>query len=105
MEGTFPNPARPAAPGQFARIGFAIEERKNALLIPARSVIKLQGLDAVYVIGEGNKIEQRTVTLGPRVQNDVVVENGLKPGEKIVVDGVQKVQPGGTVSPQAPVTK
>jgi membrane fusion protein (multidrug efflux system) len=105
VEATFPNPQGLLRPGQFAKIGFSIEERKNALLIPARSVIKLQGLDVVYVIGPENKVEQRTVTLGARVQNDVVVLSGLKSGEKIVVDGIQKVQPGGTVVPQAPVTK
>ncbi len=105
VEASFPNPQGLLRPGQFAKIGFAIEQRKNALLIPARAVIKLQGLDAVYVIGSENKVEQRSVTLGPRVQNHVVVMSGLRAGEKIVVDGTQKAQPGGTVIPQAAVTK
>lgn len=105
VDATFPNPEGLLRPGQFARVGFAIDTRKAATVIPSRAVMKLQGIDVVYVVGPNNEVEQRTVTLGPRSQNDVVIENGLKPGETIIVDGTQKVQPGGTVIPSQPATK
>jgi membrane fusion protein (multidrug efflux system) len=105
VDATFPNPNGILRPGQFARIGFAIATRKGATVIPSRAVMKLQGIDVVYVVGSGNEVEQRSVTLGPRYKNDVVIDNGLKPGETIVLDGTQKVQPGGTVIPSQPATK
>jgi membrane fusion protein (multidrug efflux system) len=105
VDATFPNPKGILRPGQFARVGFAIDTRKDAAVIPSRAVMKLQGIDVVYVVGPNNTVEQRTVTLGPRYHNDVVIEQGLKPGETIVIDGTQKVQPGGTVVPSAPATK
>jgi membrane fusion protein (multidrug efflux system) len=105
VEGTFPNPQGLLRPGQFARVGFPIEQRTNAVAIPMRAIVKLQGLDAVYVVGPENKVQQRTVTLGPRYKNDVVIETGLKSGETIVVDGIQKIVPGSTVQPASPAAK
>jgi membrane fusion protein, multidrug efflux system len=71
----------------------------NALLVPQRAVTELLGRDFVTVVGTDNKAEQRPVTLGDRVGNLVIVNAGLKPGERVVVEGVQKAAPGTTVSP------
>ena len=69
--------------------------------MPRRAVIELQGLYQVYAVDENNKVVVRSVRLGPVTGNDVVIEEGLGGGETIIVEGVQKVRPGMTVSPRS----
>jgi membrane fusion protein, multidrug efflux system len=96
----FPNPNSLLRPGQFVRIIVTIGTKKGALLVPQRAVNELQSSFQVAVVGVGNHVEIRTVKTGDRFGTLWVIEEGLKPGEKIVVEGVQKVKQGMTVIPK-----
>jgi len=97
----FPNPRNLLRPGQYAKVRATTETHKDALLVPARAVQDLQGTRQVAVVGADNKISMRSVQTGPTMGNLIVVNAGLKPGERIVVEGVQKVRDGITVNPQS----
>jgi membrane fusion protein (multidrug efflux system) len=96
----FPNPERVLRPGQFGRVRAAPEVRRGALLVPQRAVSELQGTYQVAVVGDDGKVAIRAVTVGPRVDSLWVVEQGLHPGERVVVEGTQKVRDGMTVVAQ-----
>jgi membrane fusion protein (multidrug efflux system) len=98
---TFPNPDRVVRPGQYGRARFVLETKRGALLVPQRSVVELQNLYSLAVVGAGNKVEFRNVKVGPRVDSLWVIEEGLKPGEKVIVEGLQKARDGAVVSPKA----
>jgi membrane fusion protein, multidrug efflux system len=98
---TFPNPGRLLRPGQYGRARFESEVKKNALLVPQRAVQELQNLYSLAVVGPDNKVEFRSVKVGPRVDGQWVIEEGLKPGERVVVEGLQRIRDGATVSPKA----
>jgi membrane fusion protein (multidrug efflux system) len=98
---TFPNPDRVVRPGQYGRARFVVETRPGALLVPQRAVTELQNLYSLAVVGDGNKVTFRNVKVGPRVDSLWLIEEGLKPGEKVVVEGLQKVRDGMVVSPKA----
>jgi membrane fusion protein (multidrug efflux system) len=102
----FPNPTNMLRPGQFARVRVLIGTKQGALLIPQRSVMELQGSYQVAVVGNGDKVEMRPVKPGERVGALWVIDEGLKPNERVVAEGVQKVKPGIVVKPRpfAPVT-
>jgi membrane fusion protein (multidrug efflux system) len=95
----FPNPENLLRPGMNARVRVILEEIPGALLVPQRAVTELLGKQFVTVIGAGNKTEQRLVTLGDRIDELWVVKSGLAPGERIVVEGVQKAPAGTIVAP------
>ncbi len=95
---TFANPERLIRPGQYGRIRFVSEVRKGALLVPQRAVQELQNLYSVAVVGPDNKVSFRNAKVGPRVDGLWVIEEGLKPGEKVIVEGLQKVREGSTVT-------
>jgi len=99
----FPNPQRVVRPGQYGRARFVIETKPSALLVPQRAVIELQNLYSLAVVGEGDKVAFRNVKVGPRVDGLWLISEGLKPGEKVVVEGLQKVREGMVVSPKAAV--
>jgi membrane fusion protein (multidrug efflux system) len=95
----FPNPKALLRPGQFARVRLAESIAEGALLIPQKSVMEMQSAKIAYVVNQENKVALRTVTLGDRVGQDYIVTEGLKPGERVVAEGIQKVRPGITVIP------
>ncbi len=97
---TFPNPEQALLPGQFGRVRVKSSERKNAILIPQKAVQELQGLQSVLTVGPDNKVLARSVVTGDRVGERWVIEQGLKPGDRVIVEGLQKAQPGGLVSPK-----
>jgi membrane fusion protein (multidrug efflux system) len=97
---TFPNPDRLLRPGQYGRVRFEIEVRKDALLVPQKAVQELQNLYNLAVVGPDNKVSFRNVKVGPRVDSLWVIEEGLKTGEKVVVEGLQRIRDGATVSPK-----
>jgi membrane fusion protein (multidrug efflux system) len=101
---TFPNPERLVRPGQYGRVRGVTETKAGALLVPQRAVTELQNLYSLAVVGAGNKVEFRNVKVGPRVDGLWLIEEGLKPGEKVVVEGLQKVRDGMVVSPKAAAT-
>jgi len=96
----FPNPGRVVRPGQYGRARFVIETKAGALLVPQRAVAELQNLYSVAVVGSDNKVAFRNVKVGPRVDGLWVIEEGLKPGEKVIVEGLQKVREGSPVNPK-----
>ena len=96
----FDNPERLVRPGQFGRVKFVIEQKKDALLVPQRAVQELQNLYNVAVVGADNKVSFRTVKVGPREGTLWVIEEGLKPGERVVVEGLQRLREGATVNPK-----
>jgi membrane fusion protein, multidrug efflux system len=98
-EAAFPNPGSYLRPGQFARLRVAVAQRENAILIPQRAVQELQGVKTVMVVDAENKVALRTVKLGDKADKDVVVLEGLNSGERVIVEGMQKVRPGGQVNP------
>jgi membrane fusion protein (multidrug efflux system) len=97
----FPNPGNFLRPGQYGKIRVATSIRKDALLVPQRAVAEIQGKYMVAVVGADNKVDMRTVKTAERVDNLWVILEGLKPGERVVVEGVQKVRPGMPVTPKA----
>ena len=94
---SFPNPQNFLRPGQFGRLRAAPEVRRGALLVPQKAVSELQGDYQVAVVGADNKVSIRAVKAGDRVGPMWIVEGGVTPGEQVVVEGLQKVQNGGTV--------
>jgi len=74
--------------------------RKDALLIPQRAVTQLQGGYQVAVVDNNNKIQTRAIKVGDHSGSEWIVEDGLKPGETVVVEGIQRVKPGVTVNPK-----
>jgi membrane fusion protein (multidrug efflux system) len=96
----FPNPGGLLRPGQYGRARFVLETRRNALLVPQRAVQELQNLYNVATVGPDDKLAIKTVTVGPRVENLWVVESGLSPGDRVVVEGAQRVRPGAVVAPR-----
>jgi membrane fusion protein (multidrug efflux system) len=98
--GVFPNPGNRLRPGQYAKVRATMETRTGALLVPQRSVQEMQGTYQVAVVGPDNKVAMRVVKVGPRVGSDWLIEDGLKPGEQVIVEGLQKVRDGATVNPK-----
>lgn len=96
---SFPNPDGLLRPNGFGRVRLMVGKAENALLIPQKAVIEQQGGSAVFVIGEDNKVSQRTVVLGPQFESSIIVTQGLKAGERIIVEGQQKARPGMPVKP------
>jgi membrane fusion protein (multidrug efflux system) len=99
VQASFPNPDKLLRPGLFARIRTQVDVAKDGILVPQRCVTELQGLFRVFVVGDQNKIEERQVTMGPTIDNFWLVKDGLKPGEKVVYEGLQKIGDGATVNP------
>lgn len=97
----FPNPGDILRPGQFARVRALTETKQNAILVPQRSVTELQGSFQVAVVGPDNKVTIRNVKAGERVGSLWVIDDGLKSGERVVIEGVQKVREGQVVTPKA----
>ncbi|HUO33409.1 MAG TPA: efflux RND transporter periplasmic adaptor subunit [Candidatus Acidoferrum sp.] len=100
IAGLFPNPGNILRPGGYGRVRAVTEVEKGALLVPQRAVSELQGSYQVAVVDSQNKVTIQTVVTGDRVGSDWVITDGLKPGERVVAEGVQKVRDGMTVSPK-----
>ena len=101
IQASFPNPETLLRPGLFAKVKANIDVVKDGILIPQRCVTELQGLYSVMVVGEGNKIDRREINVGPTIDEFWLIMEGLKPGEKVVYEGLQTVRDGIVVNPQA----
>jgi membrane fusion protein (multidrug efflux system) len=99
VRGEFSNPGNVLRPGQYARIRAVTELRKSAVLIPQQAVSELQGVYQVGVVGADNKVTIKAVKLGPQSGDMWVVESGLQAGDNVVVDGLQRIKTGMTVTP------
>ena len=100
IEALFDNPDNLLRPGQFARVHAVTESLKGALVVPQRAVQEVQGNYQIAVVGPEDKVEIRTVKVGPRYEESWVITDGLKLGERVVAEGVQKVRPGAKVQPK-----
>jgi membrane fusion protein (multidrug efflux system) len=100
LQAVFPNPGNVLRPGQYARIRAITKTAKGALLVPQRAVTEQQGSYQVAVVSSNNTVEIRPVRVGERVGTQWIIENGLKPGERVVAEGTQKVRPGAIVNPK-----
>jgi membrane fusion protein, multidrug efflux system len=99
VEALFPNPDKLLKPGQFGRVRAVVEERPDAILVPQTAVQEIQGAKSVFVVGADDKVALRSVTLGERIGDLIIATRGLEPGERVIVEGVQKVRPGIQVKP------
>jgi RND family efflux transporter MFP subunit len=95
---TFPNPGARLRPGQFGKVRFVPDTVKNALVVPQEAVAELQGSFQVAVVDQDNKVSIRPVKMGERIGAMWQVTEGLKPGDKVVVQGLQKAREGSTVA-------
>jgi membrane fusion protein, multidrug efflux system len=103
--GLFPNPGNVIRPGQYAKVRAVMEVRRGAVLIPQRAVNELQGIYQVAVVGAGNKAEVRMVKPGARVGTDWMIDEGIRAGESVVIEGFSRVKDGQAVTPlPAPAT-
>lgn len=100
LRGQFPNPEALLRPGQFARVRFAIEQRPNAILVPKEAITQTLNAKGVMIVGDDSKVSLKTVTVDGDYEQFSIVHSGLQAGEKVIVEGLQKVRPGMTVAPQ-----
>ena len=99
--GSFPNPNNLLRPGQFGRVIAEMGTQKSALLVPQRAVTELQGSFQLAVVGSDNKVSIRPVKVGPTIGKMLIIQDGVKPQERVVVEGLQKVKDGSVVTPKA----
>jgi membrane fusion protein (multidrug efflux system) len=99
VQASFPNPELLLRPGQFAKVRIKARVAKDAILIPQRCVMEVQGLHNVLVVNAENTIETRDIKVGSKVGSLWLITEGLKPGEKVVFEGLQKVKDGAAVNP------
>lgn len=97
--GIFPNPGSVLRPGQYAKVRAVVKVRKGAILVPQRAVNEMQGAFQVAVVGADDKAQVRTVKAAERVGSLWIIESGLSPGERVVVEGFSRVKTGTTVAP------
>src|SRR5262249_19707134 len=98
--GLFPNPDSVLRPGQYGRVRTALRIQEGALLVPQQAIFDLQGTRQLAVVGSDDKVSIRPVTVGETFGHDWIVRAGVKPGERVVVEGIQKVRPGMQVDPK-----
>ena len=96
----FPNPGNVLRPGQYAKVRAVMSSIPGAVVVPQRAVNELQGNFQVAVVGADNKVSIRTVKPGVKTGSIVVITEGVQPGERVVVEGLQKVKAGMTVTPK-----
>ncbi len=98
LQALFPNPGNVLRPGQFGRVRMRRRDvGTGALVVPERALIQVQGAYSLAVVGEGDKVQLRRVDVGPGAEGARIVNSGVQAGERVVVDGVQKVSDGATV--------
>jgi membrane fusion protein, multidrug efflux system len=100
VKADFPNPGPMLRPGQYARVRVTTDVERGALVVPQRAVQDLQGMAQLTVVGAEDKVEVRTVTTGARWGTLQIVTQGVTAGERVVVEGFQKVRPGAVVAPK-----
>ena len=100
LAGLFPNPQNVLRPGGYGKVRAAVRLQRDALLVPQRAVSELQGGYQVAAVDDANKVSIRPVKVGDRVGNQWIIADGLKPGERVIAEGVQKVRAGMLVAPR-----
>jgi RND family efflux transporter MFP subunit len=100
IAGLFPNPGNILRPGGYGKVRAAVRLQQDALLVPQRAVSELQGSYQVATVDDKNKVSIRAVKVGDRVGSQWIIAAGLKPGERVIAEGIQKVRPGMQVNPK-----
>jgi RND family efflux transporter MFP subunit len=100
IAGLFPNPDNILRPGGYGKVRAAVRMQQDALLVPQRAVSELQGGYQVAAVDDQNKVSIRAVKVGDRVGNQWIIAEGIKPGERVIAEGIQKVRPGMQVNPK-----
>jgi membrane fusion protein (multidrug efflux system) len=100
FEAGFSNPDRLIRPGQYVKILVTTDVRKDALIIPQRSVIEMQGISQVYVLGNDNKVEMKAVQIGPAFKDSYIVIDGLTANDKVALGGTSLLKSGSIITPQ-----
>jgi membrane fusion protein (multidrug efflux system) len=100
FEAAFPNPDKLLRPGQYVKIAVVTDVRKDALVIPQRAVIEMQGIYQVYVLGDSSKVHMQIVKPGPSYKDGYVIEDGLKSGDKIALGGTSLLKNGSVITPK-----
>jgi len=100
MQASFPNPQGTLLPGQFGKVRVETEVRKNVVLVPQRAIQQLQNMQSVYAVGANNQVELHAITTAERSGDNWIVTQGLKAGDRVIVEGQLRVRPGMTVAPQ-----
>ncbi len=95
----FSNPDGALRPGQYAKIRVLFDEIADAVVVPVRAVLDVQGMKSLFVVGQDGKVVSQPVELGFERNSLVVVKKGVKPGDMVIVDGIQRVRPGMGVKP------
>ncbi len=99
LQASFPNPQHALLPGQYGKVRVETELRRNVILVPQRAIQQLQSVQTVFTVGPGDIVELRPITTAERVGEDWIVQQGLKPGDRVIVEGQLKVRPGARVIP------
>ena len=99
LQASFSNPKNLIRPGQFARVKLKVTDVENALLVPQKCLSELQGQYSVLVVNSENKVESVQVELGANIPGYSIIKEGVKPGDKIILEGLQKARPGMEVIP------
>jgi RND family efflux transporter MFP subunit len=100
IAGLFPNPGNVLRPGGYGKVRAVVRVEHDALLVPQRAVTELQGGYQIAVVNGEGKVEIRTIKIGEQIGSQWIVSDGLKPGETVIAEGVQKVRPGTHVNPK-----
>jgi len=99
VQATFPNPDKIIRPGQFVRVKVKVMDFKDALLVPQKCLIELQGQYSVLIVNKENKIETVQVVTGEKIPGYTIINSGIKSGDQVILEGLQKAKPGLTVIP------
>jgi membrane fusion protein (multidrug efflux system) len=99
LQATFPNPNGLIRPGQFARVKVKVMDVKDALIVPQKCLTELQGQYSVLVVNAEDKVETVQVKIGEKVPGFTIIKEGLKSGDKVILEGLQKARPGMEVIP------
>ncbi len=100
FEAAFANPDQLIRPGQYVKVQVVTDVRKNVLIIPQRSVIEMQGISQVYVLGKNNKVEMKAVQIGPAFKDSYIVLDGLTANDKVALGGTSLLKSGSVITPQ-----
>jgi membrane fusion protein (multidrug efflux system) len=100
FEAAFTNPEKLLRPGQYVKVLIVTDVRKDALLIPQRAVIEMQGISQVYLLGDSSKVQMKIITTGPTFKDAYLVEDGLAAGDKIAFGGTQLLRNGTVITPK-----
>jgi membrane fusion protein, multidrug efflux system len=100
LEAAFKNSDKLLRPGQYVKVLVVTDVRKNAILIPQRAVIEMQGISQVYLLGDSSKVNMKIIQTGPTFRDAYVVEEGLTPTDKIAYGGTQLLRNGSVITPK-----